>query len=125
MIASFDLDGVILMDGGYPGVYPGVNDIIITGRSYEEYPETIFELRLKGITIIPYFNPIPFKEKTRKGSGIHKGNTLKFLKEHGYDIGIHYDDDEIQIEQINRIIPEVKTVLVSHDLAEKENKRRT
>jgi hypothetical protein len=36
MINSYDIDGVINLGGDYKGLRPGPNDIIITGRSYEE-----------------------------------------------------------------------------------------
>lgn len=123
MIASFDLDGVILMDG-LPGVRPGPNDVLITGRSFEEYVETMEELHELGILTIPYFNPISFKDKTRINSGQHKGNTINMLNKAGKNIVIVYDDDPIQLAEIRKLVPDVKTVLLEHDLVEKENTRR-
>ena len=55
MLNSFDIDGVIFMDK-YNGVYPGKDDIIITGRSKEERPETEAMLKSKGITNQVYYN---------------------------------------------------------------------
>ena len=49
MVNSFDIDGVIYM-GKYGGVFPGPHDIIITGRSKEEEPETSAMLLDKGIS---------------------------------------------------------------------------
>ena len=60
-INTFDIDGVITV-----GLYPGPDDVIITGRSYEEAPETYAMLRSKGINNPVYFNPLPFDKKTRK-----------------------------------------------------------
>lgn len=121
-IASFDIDGVIFMED-YPGVYPGKNDVIITGRSFEELDETVQMLQEKGIKKIPFFNPIKFKEKTRVNSGIHKGKTIKRLNEIGYNIVVHFEDDKIQATQIRKIVPQVKIVMLQHNLTEKENKR--
>jgi len=121
-INTFDIDGVINM-GSFDGLYPGPNDIIITGRSHEETPETEKMLQRKGIENLVYFNPLSFDEKTRESSGIHKGNTIKQLIEEGYDVQIHFEDDIIQAKQISLIVPEVNVVMVVHDLVEKENVR--
>ena len=122
MRASFDIDGVIFM-GGYPGIFPGKDDIIVTGRSFEEYPETIAMLQSKGIFTIPYFSLLSFKKKTRRASGIHKGQVLRRLNENGYNIGIHYEDDTIQAREIKKVVPNIEIVLLKHSLVEKENKR--
>ena len=45
-INTFDIDGVIFM-GDYNGVYPSKDDIIITGRSIEEWDETSAMLKSK------------------------------------------------------------------------------
>jgi len=121
-IASFDLDGVVFM-GKYPGVYPGPNDVLITGRSWEERAETMIMLKEKGITQLPYFNPVKFIDKTRINSGTHKGNTIKRLNSMGRGIVICYEDDNAQAEEIEKIVPEVKIVFLQHNLTEKENVR--
>ena len=120
MINSFDIDGVIYM-GEYGGVYPGPSDIIITGRSFEEETATRQMLQKKGITNTVYFNPILWKDKDRVSSGRHKGHTLRDLIDSGVKIGIHFEDDPIQAEEIRQIVPEVKIVLLQHELVEKEN----
>ena len=120
MINSFDIDGVINMDQ-YDGLYPGTHDVIITGRSVEERPETEAMLKDKGITNKVYFNSLPFDQKTRVSSGQHKGRTLFYLEEMGYRIGIHFEDDPIQANEIKKIMPHVNVVLIQHDLVEKEN----
>jgi hypothetical protein len=122
MLNSFDIDGVIFMDK-YNGVYPGKDDIIITGRSKEERPETEAMLKSKGITNQVYYNSTPFDEKTRESSGRHKGQTLFYLEELGYKFGIHYEDDPVQAEVIKKMMPHINVVLLQHDLVEKENKR--
>ena len=122
IINSFDIDGVIYM-GRYGGVFPGPHDIIITGRSKEEEPETSAMLLSKGITNEIYMNPIPFNQKTRKSSGRHKGMTLFYLEEMGMRFGIHFEDDPIQAEIIREMMPHINVVLLQHDLVEKENVR--
>ena len=47
-INTFDIDGVIYM-GKHDGVYPGKSDVIITGRSIDEWDETTAMLQAKGI----------------------------------------------------------------------------
>lgn len=119
---SFDIDGVIFMDK-FNGVYPGPNDIIITGRSKEERPETEAMLRSKGITNVVYYNQTPFDQKTRESSGRHKGQTLFYLEQDGSRFGIHYEDDPVQAEIIRKMMPHINVVLLQHDLVEKENVR--
>jgi hypothetical protein len=123
-INTFDIDGVIYM-GKYGGVYPGLNDIIITGRSFEESEETLGMLTKKGIHNKVMFNELSFDNKSRESSGIHKGNTIIKLEEQGYKIGIHFEDDPIQIEMIKKIVPHINIVYMQHDLTEKENVRHT
>ena len=36
IINGFDIDGVLNLGNGKCGIHPGPNDVIITGRSYEE-----------------------------------------------------------------------------------------
>jgi len=121
-INTFDIDGVINM-GDYDGVYPGKNDIIITGRSFEERDETMELLSRKGIQNAVYMNPLRFSEKSRKSSGTFKGFMIQTLNSLGYEVMIHYEDDPIQAYEISFIVPEVKIVLLKHNLVEKENVR--
>ena len=121
-INTFDIDGVIFMDE-YDGVYPGPNDIIITGRSFEEFEETSAMLKSKGINNMVFMNPLPFDEKTRESSGEHKASTIAKLQQSGYKIGIHFEDDPIQAAVIKKNVPDVNVVLLQHDLVEKENVR--
>jgi|TARA_Y100000033_G_C2743983_1_gene110027 hypothetical protein len=122
MINSFDIDGVIYM-GKYEGVFPGPHDIIITGRSKEEEPETSAMLLSKGISNKVYMNPTPFDNKTREDSGRHKGQTLFYLEQIGMRFGIHFEDDPVQAEIISKMMPHINVVLLQHELVEKENVR--
>ena len=123
MINTFDIDGVINLDD-FGGVYPGKDDILITGRCHEEAPDTLRWLQDRGITNQVIFQDIAFDDKTRKGSGIHKGKTILKLMREGMEHGVHFEDDEIQIEEIKKIIPNIRIVHVKSDLVEKENIRR-
>lgn len=116
MINSFDIDGVISI-----GIYPGPDDIIITGRSIEEYDETMAYLHSKNIHNTVFFNPCKFNEKTRKSSGIFKASTINQLNM----INIHFEDDEIQLQEIKNLCPNINLVHVNHDgLINMENVRR-
>lgn len=110
---SFDIDGVITV-----GLYPGPSDVIITGRSFEEEPETKRMLRGKGIHNPVYFNPLPWADKTRKSSGEHKARIINEL-----GITLHFEDDPIQIDVIQNQCPRCTVVAVVHNLTEKENVR--
>ena len=90
---GFDCDGVITI-----GLYPGPNDIIITGRSYEEMPETIKMLDKMGIRNPVYFNPLKFSEKTRVLSSKHKIKILKKFPE----IKIFFEDDPITFQVLQQ-----------------------
>jgi hypothetical protein len=114
MVNGFDCDGVITV-----GLYPGPDDIIITGRSYEEQRETLEMLKKKGITNPVYFNPVKFKEKTRESSGQHKVNVLRTQPE----ITVFFEDDPIQKAVIEEALPDVTVVHIVHELTEKENVR--
>lgn len=119
----FDIDGVIYMGHDLSGVYPGEHDIIITGRSFEERPETTRMLLSKGIDNMVFFNPIKFDDKTRETSGHHKASVISRLKNVGVEIGIHFEDDEIQANVIKRLHPDLHIVLLQHNLMTKENVR--
>src|SRR5271166_3012041 len=107
MIATFDIDGVIFMGWDKPGIYPGPRDIIITGRSNQEMPETLAMLKEKGIQNMVYFNPLPFDQKTRKSSGEHKAKILNYLLSMNEQIFCHYEDDLIQANVIKEKCPTV------------------
>lgn len=120
---SFDIDGVIYISAELGGIFPGPHDVIITGRSFEEAPETIAMLTKRGISNYVYFNPLPFAQKTRVSSGEHKARILNNLREQGIKVGIHFEDDPIQAQVIADQAPHVAIVLLQHDLTERENVR--
>jgi len=122
-INTYDIDGVIYFGGNYDGLRPGEHDILITGRTVEEARKTIQMLRFKGIHNQVFFNYLPFDEKTRFTSGLHKGKIIRMLIESGYEHGIHFEDDEVQIEAIKQILPDITIVHVVSNLVEKENVR--
>lgn len=124
-IRTFDIDGVIYLNKDILGLRPEPNDLIITGRSFEEEPETKTMLERRQIYNHVYFNPLKFDEKTRISSGQHKGHTLNKLKEEGHNIMYHIEDDEIQVAEIKKIAPWVNVLHLVHDLTEKENVRHT
>lgn len=118
-INSFDIDGVIYMGDAFTGVFPGPDDVIITGRSYEEGDITMNMLRGRGIFNDVYMNPLKFDDKTRKSSGQHKARVLNRLLEQGYQIGIHFEDDMIQATEIRAAVPSINIVMLEHNLTEK------
>lgn len=122
-VNSFDIDGVIYLNDRVGGIHPGPNDVIITGRSFEEIPETREMLSARGISNRVFFNQTKFDDKTRQGSGLHKAETIKQLETIGVTIMCHFEDDEIQAEVIKKLCPEVTVVMIVHDLTNKENVR--
>lgn len=122
-INGFDCDGVLSI-----GIHPGPNDVIITGRSYEESEETAEFFVSKGIKNLVYYSPAKFDDKTREISGNHKGNTIKKLYEMGTIVQVFFEDDKEQFNIIKGIISKydlpTKLVWVDHDgLIDLENKR--
>lgn len=122
-VNAFDIDGVIFFGSHMGGVYPGPDDIIVTGRSTEEYSETVRMLERKSIYNRVYFNPQKFDEKTRVSSGAHKAAVFKRLHKEGTTVVLHFEDDPIQAEEIRRLWPSTTVVLLQHDLVDKENRR--
>jgi hypothetical protein len=122
-VNTFDIDGVIYIDKVVGGVHPGPYDIIITGRSYEEIPETRRMLSARGIYNRVFFNRTKFDQKTREGSGLHKAQTINRLQKLGYTIMCHFEDDEIQARVIRENCPNITVVMLVHDLTNKENVR--
>lgn len=122
---TFDIDGVIYLNKEIGGLYPGPNDVIITGRSIEEEPETKKMLHARGIHNQVYFNPLPFNQKSRESSGEHKAAVINSLITLGFTVGCHFEDDEIQAAVIRKKCPMIPVVMVVHDLTTKENVRHT
>lgn len=120
---SWDIDGVIFLGKGYRGLKPAPTDIIITGRSFEESEDTLEMLQSFGIYNKVFFNPLPFDQKTREGSGEHKARVLNQLLGYGEKVEIHFEDDPVQAQKIRELAPQVQVVEIVHDLVEKENTR--
>ena len=122
-IRTFDIDGVIAINKIIGGLRPDPDDIIITGRSFEEKEETMVMLHRRGILNTVLFNDQTFEDKTRESSGYHKANCIKALFSAGYNVTAHFEDDEIQAKVINQECPEVPVIMIVHDLSNKENVR--
>lgn len=116
---GFDIDGVLYFGMDRPGIRPGPDDVIISGRSWEETPETIEFMVRHGINNRIYLNPAMRADKTREGSGAHKAATLNALREAGEVVDLFFEDDPVQAEIIKRSAPWVNVVMVVHDLTEK------
>ncbi len=120
---AFDCDGVITV-----GIRPGPNDVIVTGRSFQEKPETLQYLQDLDIHNHVYFNPLEFEEKTRESSGEHKAKVLNWLRATQPEedpVTIFFEDDPIQWAIIERECPWLDVVHIVHDLTEKENVRHS
>lgn len=102
LIRSWDIDGVLYIPH-FSGLRPDRDDVIITGRSFEEAPDTLYTLRNEGITNQVLFNPLPKAEKTRVTSGLHKGKMLRALEDFGWIVDCHFEDDPVQIDAIKTL----------------------
>lgn len=113
-VNSYDIDGVITI-----GITPRPEDIIITGRSYQEAEETLEYLHKRGIYNQVFFNPIPYSQKTRESSGKWKAQVISSL----YNvIEKHFEDDELQKKEIEEKV-DTPVILLKHNLTNKENER--
>ncbi len=112
-INTFDIDGVIYFGEKVTGVRPCDGDIIITGRPFSDREETIKMLESRGIYNTVFMNPLSRGDNPhygRKASGIWKGNMIQYLKDLGYEIGIHFEDDPVQIKEIEKRHPDLSIV---------------
>lgn len=96
---GYDLDGVITA-GKKP---KKAEDVIITGRSYEEAAETYSYLFRSGIFNPVYFNPVAFDDKTIENSAKWKAEISKRLL-----ISIFFEDDERQAKIMREALKDVK-----------------
>ena len=114
-INTFDFDGVIYMGPDFTGLRPCINDIIITGRPISESKFVLEILSERHINNNVFFNPIPREdpEYSREASGEWKAKVLTQLKLQ-YNIGLHYEDDEIQMNIIRKYHPDINMVHVQH-----------
>jgi hypothetical protein len=92
-INGFDIDGVITA-----GLYPGPDDVIITGRSYCMAEETLRMLHEKGIYNAVYFNPEHRSSSSRESSGYWKSLVINQLA----TIQKFFEDDPIQAAVIEQ-----------------------
>lgn len=125
-ICSYDIDGVLYNGPNSPSLRPGTNqDVIITGRSIDEKTETYEFLDSRKITNLVFFNYTPFDKKTRDGSGKHKADIINFYNcTSGTNrIVIHYEDDPVQAEIIQKLCPDVTVILLNNPLVELSNRR--
>ena len=111
LINTFDIDGVIYFGEDVTGVRPGRDDVIITGRSYQQELETIGMLKSREIHNHVMFNPLKRTDDSysRQASGIHKAKCITKLME-SYKIGLHFEDDPIQIYEIKKVHPELNVI---------------
>ena len=111
LINTFDIDGVIYFGEDVTGVRPGRDDVIITGRSYQQELETISMLKSREIHNHVMFNPLKRTDDSysRRASGIHKAKCITKLME-SYKIGLHVEDDPIQIDEIKKVHPELNVI---------------
>lgn len=126
IVNGYDIDGVIYMGKDCKGLFPRPEDVIITGRSYEEAPETYAMLQDMGIhNQMVFFNPLPFNLKTRESSGRHKADVINRLWQKGVSVDHFYEDDPIQAEAMRENVRQLgfNVIEVVHDLVEKENVR--
>jgi hypothetical protein len=112
-INSFDFDGVIYFGQDLCGARPGPDDILITGRSFEEKDKTLAWCAKFGIRNRILFSQVPEALKTREISGYHKAITLRGLLK-DVKVEIHFEDDPIQKAIIEAMVPEVKVVHLVH-----------
>jgi hypothetical protein len=119
-INTFDIDGVIYFGEDFTGVRPGTEDVIITGRSFTQKAETESMLHSRGIYNSVMYNPITRDDirYCREESGRHKARCILELKKY-FDVGLHFEDDPVQIEEIKKVHPELNIIyLVREGLIE-------
>ena len=116
-INTFDIDGVIYFGEQATGVRPGEDDVIITGRPFHAREETEKMLHSRGINKTVYMNPlarkIGYEDNPlygRKASGIWKAHMISYLQDLGYEIVMHFEDDQVQIDEIKKKHPDLSIV---------------
>ncbi len=101
---GYDCDGVITK-----GVRPEKpDDVIITGRSFQESVETYALLRRLNIFNAVYFNPIPLDDCHPALSGEWKATMINKLH-----IDVFYEDEELQANIIRKNCPNVTVEMVA------------
>ena len=67
------------------------------------------------------YNPLKRSDPTysREASGKHKAETIKELqKTHGYTVGMHFEDDQVQIDEIKKLHPNLQIIHLVRDSEE-------
>ena len=121
LVNTFDIDGVIYFGEEHYGVRPCDMDIIVTGRSFEQREETEKMLESRGIYNRVMYNPLKRSDPaySREASGKHKAETIQELEErHDYKIGMHFEDDPIQIAEIKKLHPNLNIIHLVRDSEE-------
>lgn len=95
-IIGYDIDGVITK-----GIRPERDAVIVSGRSWQEAPETYKMLHDRGIFNAVYFNPIPFEGKTLDNGAMWKAIMVDLMC-----IDEFYEDDVRQAQLIKLKNPE-------------------
>jgi hypothetical protein len=114
-INTYDIDGVILVAPNVKGLTPGKDDVIITGRSFQDRPETELALKNIGIHNKVIYNELPKSNMSRSASGYHKVEAIKSLQDQGYKVHIHFEDDPIQLAIIQNLCDNVHVILVTEE----------
>ena len=116
-INTFDIDGVIYFGEEVTGVRPCENDVIITGRSFQQKENTEKMLHSRGIYNKVYMNPLERNDPqySREASGKFKAWQLTSLKQQGYKIGMHFEDDPIQINEIKKEHPDLYIIHLTRE----------
>ena len=114
-INTFDFDGVIYMGPNFTGMRPCLNDIIITGRPISEMKFVNSILAERDIKNYVMFNPTSREHPaySRECSGRWKSKVLTLLKAQ-YNIGLHYEDDKIQSDIIQKNHPDIHIIHINH-----------
>lgn len=116
-INLYDFDGVTSI-----GVTPRPGDIIITGRTVDEFEVVNNYLDSIGLLgkVMVYFNPINYEtrgdhtEQARTYSAKHKTRVISQLIENKVDIGFYFEDDPLQASYVitNTKLPESKIIMI-------------
>jgi len=113
---GYDFDGVVSI-----GIKPrNVKDVIITGRCRDETHRVLPFLEENGIHNKVYFNNITLEQRgthTVEARTLSAEHKVKIIRELG--VTRFFDDDELQIEIIQRHHPGIEIIHVKSNLVEK------
>jgi hypothetical protein len=101
-VKGFDLDGVITI-----GIFPGPDDVIISGRSVDEALDTLLALRALGIKNQVFFSPVEVVEKNETRSGTFKARVIRRL-----GITQFFEDSYEQAAIIKKLCPSCAIVMI-------------